>query len=70
VDSALLAIDNASSSGPGGEFLWTEEALRDDERWERAREAARSALRDFAEMGVAIPSLSDPDFNVGRRDAP
>jgi hypothetical protein len=70
VDAAFRVIDEASSGDPGSPYLWTNESLRGDPEWEEVRRAARTALRAFSDLGIPIPKLTDPDFNIGRDDAP
>ena len=48
----------------------SEAGLRDDPRWETVRQLARRALAAFRDVGIPTPSLSDPDFNTRRPDAP
>ena len=70
IDAAIGVIDRSSAGGPGTPHLWTAEALREKPEWEAVRDAARSALRALGDLGVSIPALTDPDFNVRRTDAP
>ena len=66
VAAALFALrdDNTPEA-------FSEEGIRHDPRWERIRELAQKALDAFNnDLGIPIPSMSDPDYNVPRDDAP
>jgi hypothetical protein len=52
------------------DVVYTPEALRRDSRWDDLRNSAKAALEAFRLLGLPIPSLSDPDFNQPREDAP
>ena len=51
-------------------WLHTPEAVRPDPLWAEIRHRAQDALEGFPELGLPIPSLTDPDFNAPREDAP
>jgi hypothetical protein len=51
-------------------WLHTTEALRSDPLWAEVRHRAQEALEGFRDLGLPIPSLTDPDFNAPREDAP
>ena len=70
VSAALLEVDRASAGPPGTPYLWTEEALRTDNRWTVVRAEASLALAAFADLGVPPPSVDDPAFWGPRDDAP
>jgi hypothetical protein len=54
----------------GSIWLHTPEALASDPMWQKVRHSAQKALDGFAELGLPIPSPSDPDFDMPREDAP
>jgi hypothetical protein len=70
VNAAILEVDTASAGPVGTPYLWTEEALRTDPRWQQVRAAAQIALAAFSDLGVPAPLPADPGFNGPREDAP
>ncbi len=67
---AIRDADDVAWTEQGSNWLHTPEALASDPMWETVRRSAQKALDGFAEIGLPIPSLSDEDFNVPRKDAP
>lgn len=73
VGEALLEFDKEMATEHrqnGMVKALSDDGLRTDPRWERIRGLARLALERFAEMGIPVPRLTDPDYNVARDDAP
>jgi len=67
---AIRDADDVAWTEQGSNWLHTPEALATDPMWQQVRRSAQKALDGFAEHGFPIPSLSDPDFNTPREDAP
>ncbi len=67
---AIRDADDVAWSEQKSNWLHTPEALRSDPLWAEVRHRAQEALEGLRELGLPIPALSDPDFNIPREDAP
>jgi hypothetical protein len=67
---AIRDADNVAWSKEASNWFHTTEALRSDPLWAEVRHRAGEAIEGFRDLGLPIPTLSDPDFNRPREDAP
>ncbi len=67
---AIRDADDVAWGEQGSSWFHTPEALASDPLWAEVRLLAHKALDGFAQLGLPIPTLDDPDFNTPREDAP
>ena len=67
---AIRDADDVAWGEQGSQWFHTGEALASDPLWAEVRRLAQKALDGFAQLGLPIPTLNDPDFNKPREDAP
>ena len=67
---AIRDADDVAWGEQESNWFHTPEALASDPLWAEVRLLAQNALDGFAELGLPIPTLNDPEFNTPREDAP
>jgi hypothetical protein len=67
---AIRDADDVAWGEQGSNWFRTAEGLASDPLWAEVRLLAQTALDGFAQLGLPIPTLNDPDFNTPREDAP
>jgi hypothetical protein len=67
---AIRDADDLAWSERQSNWFHTPDALGSDPLWAEVRHLAQESLEGFGDIGIPIPTLDDPDFDITRRYAP